>query len=165
MWIAAAGLVASVIVHVSSLFGLPQPFGAAAWGLHVGIFIVWVPAVLVAQKLSRGARQADFWRAVLRGCPSWMRRVLYVLFAYTFINFFAGIALGPESEADNFRIFSGHWMLFYFAAMAMLYSADRLGSLSPRTCPLATRFPPSRSSAKSAVLSFRLFRLHSQVAA
>jgi hypothetical protein len=142
MWIAAAGLAASVIVHVSSLLGLPQPFGHAAWALHVGIFVVWIPAVIVAQKLSKGAKQADFWKAVLRGCPPWMRRLLYGLVAYTFINFFVGIALGPDTEAENFRIFSGHWMFFYFAGMAMLYSADRLGSLAPRTCPQGHEVSP-----------------------
>lgn len=135
MWIAAAGFVASAIVHVSSLLGLSQPFGHFAWGLHIGIFVVWLPAVLVAQRLSKGAKQTDFWKAVLRGCPPWMKRFLYVLVPYIFINFFVGIALGPKTEADNFRIFSGHWMFFYFAGMAMLYSADQLGSLEPRTCP------------------------------
>ena len=49
------------------------------------------------------------------GARPWMRTTLYVLFAYVFVNFFLGIALGPESEADQFRIFSGHWMVFYFA--------------------------------------------------
>ena len=133
--LALAGLVASVIVHGCSLLGLPQPFGEAAWGLHVGIFVVWFPAVLVAQKLTRGAKQADFWKAALRGCPAWMRTTLYVLFAYVFVNFFVGIALGPDSEAGQFRLFSGHWMVFYFAAFAMLWSAEQLGEAAASTCP------------------------------
>ncbi len=135
MWLAILGLAASVIVHVSSLLGLPQPFGPAAWGLHGGIFVVWLPTVLFAQRLSRGAKQADFWRATFRGCPPWVRRAAYGLFAYTFVNFFVGIALGPDSESDQFRIFSGHWMLFYFVAAATLHSASQLGSLMPRACP------------------------------
>ena len=103
---------------------------------------MWVPAVLMAQKLSRGAEPTDIWKAVLRGCPSWMRRLFYVLFAYAFINFFAGITLGSNSEANDFRIFSGHWILFYFAALAMLHSADRLGSLGPRSCPNGHEISP-----------------------
>ena len=142
IWVAAAGLAASVVVHVSCLLGLPQPFGNAAWALHVGVFVVWIPAVIVARRLSSGARPADFWKAALRGCPAWMRVALYVLGAYAFINFFAGIALKPDTETDNFRIFSGHWMLFYFAAMVILYSADRLGSLGPRTCPQGHEVSP-----------------------
>src|SRR5262245_11911762 len=135
MWLAIAGLIASAVVHVSSLFGLAQPFGAAAWGLHVGIFVVWLPAVLAAHRLSKGAKRSEFWTATLRGCPPWVRRTFYGLFAYTFVNFFAGIALGPDSEPERFRIFSGHWMLFYFMAAAILYSASQLDSLEPRRCP------------------------------
>jgi hypothetical protein len=71
-----------------------------------------------------------------------MRRGFYLLFAYAFINFFLNIALGPNSESDNLRLFSGHWMLFYYAGMAMLYSATRLGSLEPRTCPLGHEVSP-----------------------
>jgi hypothetical protein len=57
MWLAVAGFLASLIVHVLALIGLPSPFGPATWLLHVGIFIVWLPSVLVAQRLSPG-RQA-----------------------------------------------------------------------------------------------------------
>jgi hypothetical protein len=142
MWIAVAGLIASVIAHVSSLLGVPQPFGPAVWLLHAGIFVVWLPAVVVAMRLARGAKQADFWKATLRGCPSWMRRGFYVLFAYAFINFFVGIALGLESGSDNLRLFSGHWTLFYYAGMAMLYSAVKIGSLEPRTCPQGHEVSP-----------------------
>jgi hypothetical protein len=134
-WLAVAGFVASAIVHVSSLLGLRQPFGEAAWGLHIGIFVVWLPTVIVAQRLSKGVRQAEFWKATLRGCPPWMKRATGGLFAYALLNFFVGIALGPESESDRFRIFSGHWMVFYFVAAVTLYSAGQLGSLAPPRCP------------------------------
>jgi len=45
--ISAVGLVVSVWVHVGAIMGhsLPSIF----WVLHVGIFVVWFPAVLVAQ--------------------------------------------------------------------------------------------------------------------
>jgi hypothetical protein len=141
-WIAVAGFAASVVVHLCSLVGVEQPFGRAAWGLHVGIFVVWLPAILVSQKLTKGARQAEFWKAVLRGCPAWTRRALYVLFAYTFVNFFVGIAAGHQSDADNLRIFSGHWMLFYGAGAAMLYSAHRLGPPGVPRCPLGHEVSP-----------------------
>lgn len=133
--LALAGLIASVVVHGCSLFGIPQPLGEAAWGLHVGIFVIWVPAILVAQKLTHGSKQAEFWKAALRGCPRWMRTSLYVLFAYVFVNFFLSIALGPGSEADQFRLFSGHWMVFYFAGFAMLWSAEQLGADVVSRCP------------------------------
>jgi hypothetical protein len=71
--IAAVGLVLSLFVHVTALFGLSNGLGGAAWGLHIGIFMVWIPAVFAAIRLTRSARQRDFWKVALRGCPSWMR--------------------------------------------------------------------------------------------
>jgi hypothetical protein len=86
MWLAAAGFLASLLVHVLALLGLPSPFGPATWLLHVGIFVVWFPAVLVSQRLSKNVPQADLWKAVLRGCPRWMKTGSYVVFAYGIVN-------------------------------------------------------------------------------
>jgi hypothetical protein len=129
------GFLASAVVHVYSLFGAANPFGPAAWALHVGIFVVWFPTVLVAQQLTKNVKQADFWKAVLRGCPPWVRRGAYILFPYAIVNFFAGIVLGASNGFNEFRIFSGHWMIFYYVGAATLYSAQRLGPLANRTCP------------------------------
>lgn len=105
--------------------GIEKPFGFSPWPLHVGIFVVWLPAVLVAQRLSKEFPQKDMWKATLRGCPPWMRKTLYILFVYAFLGFFAFIALDASSgkEASTVRGFSGHWLIFYFAAYAILYSA------------------------------------------
>src|SRR5215831_7309479 len=105
MWLAVAGFLASVIVHVYSLLGTANPFGPAAWALHVGIFVVWFPAVLVAQRLTRNVKRADFWKAIFRGCPPWVRRGAYILFPYAIVNFFAGIALGVSGGFNELSIF------------------------------------------------------------
>jgi hypothetical protein len=69
----AVGLVLSVISHVCGLRGTAGPFGDQTWLLHIGIFVVWLPAVLAVQRLSRNVPRRDFWKAALRGCPRWMR--------------------------------------------------------------------------------------------
>src|SRR6266540_914652 len=56
MWLAVAGFFASLLVHLLALIGLPSPFGSATWLLHIGIFVVWLPTVLVAQRLGKGAK-------------------------------------------------------------------------------------------------------------
>jgi hypothetical protein len=149
MWLAIAGFVASVIVHLCALAGQPNPFGPAAWALHVGIFVVWFPTVLVAQRLSKGAKQADFWKATLRGCPSWVKNVAYVVGAYAVVNFLLVFLLHGANESrkqvDELRGFSGHWMLFYYIAAATLYSATRLGPQSERRCPNGHEVSPFAS--------------------
>ena len=122
--LALAGFFVSLIAHLAGYAGVERPFGINPWPLHVGIFVVWLPAVLAAMRLSKDVPQKDMWKATLRGCPKWMKHLLYGLFGYAFLSFFVFFvsAGGAESEANTIRGFSGHWLIFYFAAFAILYS-------------------------------------------
>src|SRR5690606_678263 len=118
--------------HTASLFGVPIPGGKLVWSLHMGIFVVWLPTVLVASRASRGRPQAEFWKSVLSGCPPWMRYAGYALFAYAIANFIwfmvtTGSQPQPEGDAPPsvVRGFSGHWLIFYGAAFTILFSAYR----------------------------------------
>src|SRR3990170_4320083 len=71
--LAAIGLFLSLIVHLYALLGQRVPFGNLAWGLHVGIFIVWFPAVSLGKRLSKDFKQSELFQAMLRGCPIWMK--------------------------------------------------------------------------------------------
>lgn len=128
MTLAAIGLVLSVAVHLCALFGFNVPFAKEAWGLHGGIFVVWLPTVIVAHRLSKDFKQKDLWKAALRGCPTWMKYITYFFFGYAILNFaifMFGTMASPagKSELNELRGFSGHWMAFYSAAMSVLYSA------------------------------------------
>jgi hypothetical protein len=46
--------------------------------LFPGIFVVWFPTILVMNGLTRDFKQMDLWKAALRGCPSWMRTILWI---------------------------------------------------------------------------------------
>ena len=120
--------------------GSLTPLGEA-WYLHFGIFVVWIPTVLISNKMCRGLDnpRRDAWKVILRGCPTWMRYLLYGLFAYAFINFFRGFASfgrGDDRDSlDTIRTFSGHWLVFYYAAFATLYSFHNLTGVRPiRIC-------------------------------
>jgi len=141
MLLEVAGFFASFLVHLLALLGLPSPFGGGTWLLHLGIFVVWFPTVLIAQRLGKGAKQADLWKAVLRGCPKWMRTGIYVVGGYAIVNF-VFFMIQTTDYAKNevpllieYRGFSGHWLIFYYASAATLYSATRIGSLGQRHCP------------------------------
>ncbi|HKM53997.1 MAG TPA: zinc ribbon domain-containing protein [Isosphaeraceae bacterium] len=143
MWLAIVGFAASLMVHGFSILGQPNPLGPWAWGLHAGIFVVWFPAVLVAQQLSRDTKRADFWKAVLRGCPSWVRTGAGALVGYAVLNFLLFLRIAPpHTDIQDFRGFSGHWLVFYYIAAAILYSASHLGLTGPRTCPYGHQVSP-----------------------
>ena len=120
----ALGLVLSIVVHLCAWLNIASPLGRYTWLLHVGIFVVWFPTVLVSGRLTREYRANDFWKAALRGCPLWMRRMVYFFGAYAMLNFVIFIlSEKPESPSGAemppvvARGFSGHWMLFYSAAL------------------------------------------------
>ena len=106
--------------------------------LHVGTFVVWLPSVLVAQRLVGNARRTDFWKVVLKGAPDWMRYMVYGFLGYAILNFLffmtkaSSGGSGANPPAAEWREFCGHWMAFYSAALAILYSAARTVDTNPR---------------------------------
>lgn len=150
-FLASLGFGASLVTHVAGFLGISRPFGFDPWPLHGGIFVVWFPAVFVAIRLTRDFPQKDYWKAALRGCPQWMRHGLYVVGAYaviSFVVFFATTAQlsGAEEEHQVLRGFSGHWLIFYFAAFAILYSAINVGESDPqRRCSNGHPVEPSNT--------------------
>lgn len=136
--LSAVGLVVSLWVHLGAVAGrrvAPEDF---FWILHVGIFIVWFPAVAVSIKRVGNTRRKDYWKAVLSGSPEWMRYMMYGFFVYAAINFLLFLGQAPadggggETPAIVWRGFSGHWMAFYSAALAILYSAARTSQTTRR---------------------------------
>ena len=133
--VSAVGLILSVWAHLSAVMGSTQPLGPWAWLLHLGIFAVWIPTVLVSHRMTRGCDRKDVWKIAMRGCPTWLRWLTYGFFWYAFVNFLLFAMAPHEGEAGGkprlfedappsvWRGFSGHWMVFYAAALSTLYSA------------------------------------------
>ena len=131
---AAAGLLLSLAVHLLSFAGI-QPGGIALFfGLHAGIFPLWVPVVLIAQKMTNGAAKKDFWKVAMSGCPAWMKYMTYGFFIYAIVNFVIFIVIAPTGRQSGgvppssvWHGFSGHWMAFYSAGLAVVTTAYRRG--------------------------------------
>ena len=137
---AALGLLLSLVVHVLSFVGIQAGGTGLFFALHVGIFPLWLPVMLLANKMSGGARR-NFWKAALSGCPVWMKYMTYGFFIYALVNFALFVVMMPTGKqnggappASVWHGFSGHWMAFYSAGLAIVTSAYRRGfsNLSPR---------------------------------
>jgi hypothetical protein len=101
--LAIVGFVASVLVHLAS-YG-HEPLGIEqTWPLHVGIFVVFIPAVVGAQGRRRGGGH-DCAGAEYEHAPRWMSRVLAVCGAYALVNFvlFIVIMMGTAWTAGSVR--------------------------------------------------------------
>ena len=129
--LSALGLILSLWVHLGALMGQRVAPESFFWILHVGIFVVWIPAVLVAQRLVGNMNRKDFWKVVLTNSPDWMRYIVYAFGGYAVVNFLLFMVNAPNGgnganpPAAVWRGFSGHWMAFYSAALAILYSASQ----------------------------------------
>jgi hypothetical protein len=149
--LSAFGLVASAVAHFSTFAGVdPQQVFPAVWLLHIGIFIVFIPAVATqnSKRSIQDKKSAQFGPLA----PVWMKKLTGALFMYMFINFAIFIYMmsgGSPSQRDGgyvlqshgkvirqiseheyhryrayeVRGLSGHWMAFYSIAMTILASA------------------------------------------
>jgi hypothetical protein len=127
--VAVLGLGLSLWVHLGAVVGQRVAPQALFFALHIGAIAIWFPTVFVAQKRIGSTNRKDFWKLALRGSPDWMRYVVYGFFAYAIANFALFMIQAPphggtgNPPAVVWRGFSGHWMAFYSASMAILYSA------------------------------------------
>jgi hypothetical protein len=138
--LSAIRMVLSVVSHLSALMGRSGPLGDKSWFLHVGIFVVWLPAVIVANSLTKEVPQRDTWKVIFRSCPAWMKYMTYTFFGYAMLNFVVFMVKGSTSgeavmSPAVVRGFSGHWMAFYSAALSILYAAASRQTEIPFRCP------------------------------
>lgn len=129
--LACAGFVAVLTVHISALAGSTTLFNELEKLFFPGLFVVWVPSILVMNRLTREFKQKDTWKAALRGCPTWMRRTLWIVVGYSWgagmlILVFGGDRNSPLNSA---RAMSAIALTFYSVAVGILYSATRAPSL------------------------------------
>jgi hypothetical protein len=130
---ALIGFGLSFAVHVAGWLNLGLP--TYVFGLHVGVFIVYLPAGIVSMVQAYRHERRDFWKwnswiLALRRAPRWMQVVTAGIFVYAIVHFLASILLispgrSPAPLAgigSPFRIFSGHWMAFYWTAFALCYT-------------------------------------------
>jgi hypothetical protein len=123
MYLALVGFLASLAAHVAALMGIANPFELGP--LRVGMYFVWLPAVLAARQLSSDPSEDNLWSETFRGCPPWMKMSLYVLLAYAVLTTVSTLLTKkpPSAPAFSLQGSSRLWMLFYFVTFATLYSA------------------------------------------
>lgn len=87
IFLAAVGLILSIWVHIGALLGRRVAPEEYFWGLHLGIFVVFFPAVLSLNGNHEGIGRKGDWKVMLRFAPPWMFYIVNVFFAYAFLNF------------------------------------------------------------------------------
>lgn len=141
-YLAIIGWCLSMIVHILSVCNVSldgeYPY---TWALHIGIFVVWVPAIISMSKnkVFEEFKESGnimmsptvYFKTIFGGVPVWMTVIVAACFIYAFLNFyyaFGFIDTGRvviNDEANTTRGFSGHWLALYSIAAAILYSYEK----------------------------------------
>ena len=89
--------------------------------LFVGIFVVWLPTVILMNRLTKDFKQKDLWKAALRGCPRWMRGALWAVLGCVFAVFFLPVFFkrSPGDLPQTFVLFP---IMFYAISFCFMYS-------------------------------------------
>lgn len=123
-------LVLSIIVHTLSIIGpedILSDIDAFVWILHGGAILLFFPLMWCSHTMINRTQEKNFWAAVLKNCPFWLKKMANFFFLYAIINFILFIKSGKvendgSTPASVFKGFSGHWMAFYSIEVAVFYS-------------------------------------------
>lgn len=125
-WIAVTGWTLALLVHILSIFDVDvQGKAPYVWLLHIGIFVVYVPAILSLRKNTRFKtfessgtpnRIGPFglFKALFERAPSWMVVIVVAGLFYAFVNFLVSMGSLPGTPAvkdgQYYLHNHGHWM-------------------------------------------------------
>ena len=129
--IAAAGFLASVACNLMGWLHQEPPWGNSVFVLHLGVFIVWFPLIISANRTKPKPESGNLDH-LLVGLPKWLRIAASVLFVYALLNFACFVYCTSQYPRHKIpfyvelRGFSGHWMMFYGIAAIGFIALSRL---------------------------------------
>jgi hypothetical protein len=119
---AALGLIASVYVFIASLYGLTlNKLGGRALLLHLGIFALAVPYIVVERMKANGQQFSYGGVAPYEGRPIWVKRSMGIVFAF-FITFFLIFLI--QGHAASREIIDGEYVLNNHGTIVRYLSAN-----------------------------------------
>ena len=99
-WAAVTGWIMALIVHLLSVFdiGVEEKI-PYIWGLHIGIFLIWVPTIIILKKsgafsafevsgMQKAGSPIRFFKFLSERAPYWVVVIAAAGLAYAVVNFF-----------------------------------------------------------------------------
>jgi hypothetical protein len=121
MVVAGIGVLLCLSFYLLGLSGIHPLPARQMPTLFAGVFVVWLPTVLLMNRLTKDFKQKDLWKAALRGCPAWMKTTLWVVVGSVFVIFFLPV-LSKRSPGDAPQIFVLFPITFYAISFCVMYS-------------------------------------------
>lgn len=121
---AAAGLMASGVIHVAAAAGMAIP----GWGfvLHFGVLVIGLPIIWSWRRSESGAPRLRYGWAALATAPAGLKLMILALFAYMLYELVIWLSGFRDTDPNNFwRFISSAWMTGFAAELAFLYRPSR----------------------------------------
>lgn len=129
------GLASSLARYCFLFVGWADPLGPFSRWVFPWLVGVWIPAILAMGWLTKDQKRN--WQVALRGCPSWMRMLMYGFFGFALFSYFFVKPLAPQlglppggRPPDAVLGHTGMIMAFFAMATCIHYSAFRVISVS-----------------------------------
>jgi hypothetical protein len=120
--LSAAGIFVCTSIYLLAITGIYQLPAGRLPLLFVGMFVVWLPTVILMHRLNADFKQKDLWKAALRGCPAWMRTALWIVGGCAAAGTFlvpTVLGRGLENVPQSFALFI---VTFYAISFCVMYS-------------------------------------------
>jgi hypothetical protein len=129
--VASVGFAAQAIVHIAALSGFTAPFQQLEKLLIPALFVIFVPTILIMNRMTRDFKQRDIWKAALRGCPKWMRVALWTIAGYAWLAALSPLLFGSRnlSPLASARCASAMILAFYAISVGVLYSSTQVAKV------------------------------------
>ncbi len=129
MLYAACGLVLSIVVNAVSFTSVQLAGNALFRVLLWGVFPAFLSVILISisergrKMRSSVGEEIDDWELIFAGCPSLMKYIFWVCFAYAWAIGMVLAILQPHEPSVIWRGVSAFWMAFYAMALASVTGA------------------------------------------
>jgi hypothetical protein len=121
MVVALVGFLLSLFVYIESWMG--KIFGLGIFSLHVFMFLVFAPAVLIVVSIGKKTGNTkNIWKDIFGGLPPWVKYCAYGLFGLAMIT---SILSGSHAKPVTLG-FASAWMIFYGLSFSIYWSAYNL---------------------------------------
>jgi hypothetical protein len=121
MVLSAIGVLLCLGLYLFEVIRLSPLPSAVAMVPLAGLFLVWLPTILLMNRLTRDFKQRDFWKAALRGCPDWMRNALWIVVGGAFALFVV-LLLWKRNSREALYVVVLFPITFYAVSFCAMYS-------------------------------------------
>lgn len=111
--VSGVGFAVNGLAHVSTYFGLnPRMEFLGIWAILAGCIVFWGQPARITNRLIEDGKSGDFWTAVVKNQPLWLKALFGLMILYVIITFIYWSSFTTGIEYIP-KLVSGYNTVFY----------------------------------------------------